>query len=113
MPTYADTPKWKSRDAYLDSTPAPKKVKTNPLAVECPTCNAARRLPCHNIEGKMCRPHRSRWWKAQQAAKARARTQRQTRARQRERWEGVKIRYVCPLCGGAHPRAEHHGARPR
>jgi hypothetical protein len=40
MPTYADTPKWKSRDAYLDSTPAPKKVKTNPLAVECPTCKA-------------------------------------------------------------------------
>ncbi len=108
MAKFTDTPKWKNRAAYLNATAAPKQIKPNPQTVKCPTCNAARRMPCHTEEGKMRRPHRSRRWKAQQVAKARARTARYKRARQKQRWDGVTVRYVCPVCGGDHSRSEHN-----
>ena len=96
MAKFKDTPKWKKKP---DAKRGAKYV--NALAPKRPVCGAAPKLACKDADGHVRRAHRERREKANRATHSRRRLQQL----QQKRWATVTIRYVCPDCGGDHPRA--------
>jgi rubredoxin len=85
----------------------------DPLAVRCPYCGAGLRQPCVDPFGKARRAHSQRNAWARDVYRQRRRSVRRAQRARGKRFDGVKISYVCPLCGGDHPRADHEASHAR
>src|ERR1039458_8411727 len=109
MPTFSDTPEWKTREAYEQAkTSPPPKPKRPVITVPCPTCQARAGQPCTGRRGERAdHAHPGRLERARRIVRWRQTVQGRRAAAQQRRWATVTVRYECPICGGDHSRADH------
>ena len=86
------------------------KTATNAQALNarCPVCHAVRDQPCVSSAGTQRRkPHQDRFDMAFALARNLEQRQAEIGRTVRSRFDGVTIRFECPVCGGGHSRADH------
>ena len=99
---------WKSKRKYEAAVKAGHNP-AGPASVVCPVCDAKRGARCVHVDSGRRRktPHPERRMKARRLFRQRQRAAARMRGMKAKRWEGVTIRFVCPVCGGDHSRADH------
>jgi rubredoxin len=104
-------PDWKSKRKYDQAVKA-EHNPASPGSVSCPVCDAKRGERCVHVDSGRRRkaPHPERRRKARLLFRQRQRAAARMRGMKAKRWEGVTVRFVCPLCGGDHSRADHDRA---